>query len=560
MQLLQNFKELTVRPKNAQELRGLILKLAVQGKLTANWRVKNPNVEPASKLLKRIENEKKQLIADKKIKKDKSLPSINEDELIEEFPKSWMVERINNLAFLKAGGDVPKGRFSKEKTENYYVPIYANGEKNKGLYGYTDEPVITEPSITVSGRGTIGYTVLRNEPFFPIVRLIVITPFSNLTDISFLKLIIQSADFKNTGTSIPQLTVPMVKKKCIVPLPPLEEQKEIVRVVETLFKEVEQIEQLTLVRIGLKEDFVTSALNQLTTNNAKQAWAFLQDHFKSFFNETTNIKKLRETVLQLAVQGKLTADWRSCHPEQSEGSHHANQLLKRIQKEKAQLIKDKKIKKEKALPPITKDEIPYDLPEGWVWCRIRNVSYSIVPNRDKPKSFSGDITWLTTRNLKKQSNKIHAKDTDNKLTMAEVELYNARLLPSNSVIMSCVGQFGLSAILDKNYSCNQQLHCFVPLCNVEPYYLDILIKNGKEIYEDMSSATTIAYLNKTKCDSLPVSIPPLEEQKAIVQKVNALMGLCDVLEQEVQQSQKNSEQLMQSCLREVFEGEKEVII
>jgi type I restriction enzyme S subunit len=336
-----------------------------------------------------------------------------------------------------------------------------------------------------------------------------------------------------------------------IPLPPLEEQKEIVKVVETLFKEVEELEQLTIERIRLKEDFVTSALNQLTTNNANQEWAFLQEHFKSFFNETRNIKKLRETVLQLAVQGELTADWRVNNPNTKD----ASKLLKRIQEEKAQLVKDKKIKKEKVLPKITKDEIPYELPAGWVWCRIRDISYSIVPNRDKPKSFSGDITWLTTRNLEKQSNKIHAKGTDNKLTMAEVALYNARLLPSNSVIMSCVGQFGLSAILDKNYSCNQQLHCFVPLCNVNPYYLDYLVKNGKAIYEDMSSATTIAYLNKTKCDSLPISIPPIEEQKAIVQKVNALMALCDSLEQEVQQSQEHSAQLMQSCLREVFEGE-----
>src|SRR5690606_16749803 len=142
-----------------------------------------------------------------------------------------------------------------------------------------------------------------------------------------------------------------------IPIPPLEEQKAIVEVVETLFKEVEQLEHLTVERITLKEDFVTSALNQLTINNAKQEWEFLQAHFKSFFNETPNIKKLRETVLQLAVQGKLTADWRVTNPD----TEDASILLKRIQKEKAQLIKNKKIKKEKSLPPITKDEIPYEM-------------------------------------------------------------------------------------------------------------------------------------------------------------------------------------------------------
>ena len=192
------------------------------------------------------------------------------------------------------------------------------------------------------------------------------------------------------------------------------------------------------------------------------------------------------------------------------------------------------------------------MPEGWVWCRIGQVSYSIVPNRDKPKSFSGEIIWLTTRNLKYESNKIHPKAGDNKLSRAEVKDYNARLLPANSVIMSCIGQFGLSAILEKEYSCNQQLHCFVPLESVSPYYLDSIIKNGKKTYENMSSATTIAYLNKTKCESLPVALPPEEEQKAIVEKVNALMELCDNLEKEIEQNTEQLSDLMRSCLREVF--------
>jgi type I restriction enzyme S subunit len=564
MKLLKHFKELTVNPKNTKELKGLILQLAIQGKLTANWREQNKDIEAASELFKEIQKEKEQLIEAKKIKKEKEFTKIKKDEIPYKIPVKWSWYKLAELSAINGGFAFKSSNYIDEGARVIRISDFdENGFKNHKIvrHGYSDALdayVLEDKNILIAMTGgTVGKSLFVDKvPEVMVVnqRVATIKIFKPIYE-AYINCVIPTKLIQDVIEEAKNSTNDNISMSDIkgfnIPLPPLEEQKEIVKVVETLFKEVEELEQLTIERIRLKEDFVTSALNQLTTNNANQEWAFLQEHFKSFFNETRNIKKLRETVLQLAVQGELTADWRVNNPNTKD----ASKLLKRIQEEKAQLVKDKKIKKEKVLPKITKDEIPYELPAGWVWCRIRDISYSIVPNRDKPKSFSGDITWLTTRNLEKQSNKIHAKGTDNKLTMAEVELYNARLLPSNSVIMSCVGQFGLSAILDKNYSCNQQLHCFVPLCNVNPYYLDYLVKNGKAIYEDMSSATTIAYLNKTKCDSLPISIPPIEEQKAIVQKVNALMALCDSLEQEVQQSQEHSAQLMQSCLREVFEGE-----
>ena len=129
-----------------------------------------------------------------------------------------------------------------------------------------------------------------------------------------------------------------------IPIPPLEEQKVIVEVVNALFKEVEALENLTKDLISLKEDFVTSALRRLTeTDNTKQEWNYLQQHFSSFFTEKKNIKSLRETILQLAVQGKLTAQWRADNPN----TEPASELLKRIEAEKQQLIAEKKIKAEK---------------------------------------------------------------------------------------------------------------------------------------------------------------------------------------------------------------------
>jgi len=138
-----------------------------------------------------------------------------------------------------AGGDVPKNSLSKYQTEQYQIPIYANGEKNKGLYGFTDIARVTKPSMTVSARGTIGYSEIRYEPFFPIVRLIVLTPNEEIVQLEYLKYVLKSIDFKNSGTSIPQLTVPMIKKyECKVPS--LETQKQIVAKLDQAFAEIEK--------------------------------------------------------------------------------------------------------------------------------------------------------------------------------------------------------------------------------------------------------------------------------------------------------------------------------
>ena len=152
----------------------------------------------------------------------------------------WSIKSLADICEkIFAGGDVPKERLSKYKTERYKVPIYANGEKNKGLYGYTDIARVTMPSITVSARGTIGYSEIRYKPFLPIVRLIVLTPNTAIVQLEYLKYVLAGMNFINSGSSIPQLTVPMIRGyQCEIP--PLEEQKRIVTILDRTFTEIEK--------------------------------------------------------------------------------------------------------------------------------------------------------------------------------------------------------------------------------------------------------------------------------------------------------------------------------
>ena len=165
-----------------------------------------------------------------------------------------------------AGGDVPKDNWVKEPTSTHNIPIYSNGEANDGLYGYTDYFRVKEPSVTVSARGTIGYTVVRMEPFVPVVRLITLVPKTEVIDLKYLCYAIQNYKFDGTGTSIPQLTVPMLKQYTFK-LVDLAEQKRIVQVIDKIADLIknrkQQLQKLDeLVKARFVEMFGNPILNE----------------------------------------------------------------------------------------------------------------------------------------------------------------------------------------------------------------------------------------------------------------------------------------------------------
>ena len=152
-------------------------------------------------------------------------------EMIKELcPDGVEYRKLGEVCNLVAGGDVPKNRFSEHITDEYSVPVYSNGVEEKSLYGYTDIPAITEPCVTISARGTIGYAALRIKPFFPIIRLICVIPDESI-NVRFLFHVLEMSTFRSPQTGIPQLTIPMVKKH-LVPVPPLPIQNEIVKLLD----------------------------------------------------------------------------------------------------------------------------------------------------------------------------------------------------------------------------------------------------------------------------------------------------------------------------------------
>ena len=154
------------------------------------------------------------------------------------------------------------------------------------------------------------------------------------------------------------------------------------------------------------------------------------------------------------------------------------------------------------------------VPESWEVVEVGQICRSIVPGRNKPKIFDGDIPWLTTPDIKRLDY-IESDVAGFRVSPAELKSSGGHLIPANSVIMSCVGEFGISAVTRVEIVINQQLHAFVCSADLEPVFLCNQIRYRKPYMESIAAVTTIPYLNKSKCESIPIALPNREEQNDI---------------------------------------------
>lgn len=203
-------------------------------------------------------------------------------------PDGWQIKTIGEVCEkISAGGDRPDD-CTPEKTEENQIPIFANGVKNNGLYGYTKTPIITKPALTVSARGTIGFACIRYEPFFPIVRLICAIPNDKILVLEFLYYALQYVIPQGEGSSIPQLTIPNFKQ-IKIPLPPLEEQKRIASGISKIDAYLEN----TIKLIEEKERFKKGISKKLLT--CKEGENVPEMRFKEF-NDKWKEEKILEFV------------------------------------------------------------------------------------------------------------------------------------------------------------------------------------------------------------------------------------------------------------------------
>lgn len=268
-------------------------------------------------------------------------------------------------------------------------------------------------------------------------------------------------------------------------------------------------------------------------------------------NQLDLLKKLRQQILQDAVQGKLVPQDLSDEP--------ASVLLEQIKAEKEKLVREKKIKKEKPLPPIKPEEIPFEIPENWVWCRLGEAA-TISGGFTLGRSFKGElntIPYLRVANVQRGYIDIsHLKYL--KLPQNEIVKY---LLNINDILVNEGGDFdkvGRCAVWNGQIAeCIHQNHLFRISSNfLNPIWLQHVINSdtSREYFLGAyKKSTNLASINRTKLTLLPIPIPPILEQNRMVISTNKILKVCDELEQTIQQNQKYTKELLQVALKEALE-------
>ena len=254
--------------------------------------------------------------------------------------------------------------------------------------------------------------------------------------------------------------------------------------------------------------------------NKMEPEEFLEE-LSTFAQSEGGVQKLRDLILQLAVQGKLVPQDPSDEP--------ANVLLERIAAEKARLVAEKKIPKPKVLPPIEADEVPFAVPEGWFWTRLGAVGKTqtgATPKKALLSASGPKVPFVRPNDIRP-----NGVDTSREEVPRSAAEATGRLVQADAVLMGCIGTIGKAGICRTEATFNQQINA-IEAIDVDPGYIALSVRAPffQSACWGSASATTIAILNKGKWENLPIPIPPLAEQHRIVAKVDALMALCDDLE------------------------------
>lgn len=491
-----------------QELRNSVLQLAIQGKLVEQ-RIEEGT---ADELYAQIRTEKQTLIETGKIKKRKSLPEIKEDELPFEIPKSWKWTRLDDLVIKEIKRGKSPTYASKSGTLVFAQKCNTKmGGINLNLAQYLDESKLddypesefmrdSDIIINCTGEGTLGrvgiFRAADNPNSVPIVsdsHVTIIRTRSDLARYVFYGLKYYQPYMEKQGSGSTKQTElsASVIKSLLFPLPPLAEQQRIVAMIEELMPLVEEY--------GKEE-------RRLTSLNAE-------------FPD-----KLRKSILQQAIQGKLT--------ERDSDDEPVSELLKQIRTEIEELVKAKKIKKPKKLPEISEDEIPFDIPEEWKWVRLGDITLGVADGPHfSPPYYDEGIPFISTRNV--AGGKLDFSTA--KFISPELhEELSKRCKPKKwDVLYTKGGTTGIAAVNDSDVEFNVWVHVAVLSMGsyVNPYYLAIAL-NSPHCYalsQEYTHGTSNRDLGLTRMVKITLPLPPFAEQQRIVDRVNDLLAMCDEL-------------------------------
>ena len=488
-----------------QELKSSILQLAVQGRLVEQ----RPEEGTAEELYHQIQIEKQKLIKEGKIKKGKTLPEITEEEMPFDIPDTWKWVRLASFCVDMFSGKSPK--YSKENTEFRIVGQAANQQDgldysqlkytNQVFWSTVDDRQFLRKNdvlLNTLGNGTLGRSGFVEELPFPLLtdgHLFVLRTLNRVcSKYLYFYLQLKRREIEKTANGSTNQTFLSLThtSKWMIPIPPLAEQKRIVAKIEELLPLIERYEQ---------------------------AWSKLEAFNKRFPDD------MQKSVLQLAIQGKLVEQ----RPEEGIGE----ELYRQIQAEKQRLIKEGKIKKEKPLPEISEDEIPFDIPESWRWVRLGNVvkrnpknnledslDVSFIPMNCVSDGYRNKHTFETRKWGQIKKGFTHFANGDIGVAKITPCFQNRKSVIFRDLINGVgAGTTELSVVRIFNETIYDKYLLWF-------FKSDYFISNGVKSFSGTAGQQRIDKNYMTNC---LFPLPPLAEQKRIVQKLEEILPLCERL-------------------------------
>ena len=479
-----------------QELKNSILKRAIEGKLVEQRKEEGTGAE----LFEKIQKEKKKLVEEGKIKKQKSLPKITEDEIPFDIPKTWKWVRLGDVGEWAAGSTPLRTNLEFYGGE---IPWLKTGDLNDGFITevpeYITDLALSRTSLKLNPVGsvliamygaTIGKLGILKKPMTTNQACCACQPLDGIYNLylfyflmSSRRRLIKMAE----GGAQPNIS----RTKIIglsMPLPPLAEQKRIVDKIEELMPLVDEYEK---------------------------NWQKLEELNKKFPED------MKKSLLKEAIKGKLV--------EQRKEEGTGAELFEKIQKEKKKLVEEGRIKKQKALPQITEEEIPFDIPENWKWTRLNECIDVRDGTHDTPKYIAKGYPLVTSKNLK------HGKiDFSNcKFISKEdhIKISKRSKVDVNDILFAMIGSIGNPVkVRDDNEFSIKNMALFKPIKNnFNMDYLFWFLYISQDNMKKIADGAVQSFVSLKFLREYLIPLPPLAEQKRIVEKLDEMLAYCDEL-------------------------------
>ena len=473
-----------------EQLKASILQYAIQGKLVEQ----RAEEGTAEELYQQIQAEKQRLIQEKKIKKEKPLAEISEDEIPFDIPESWKWARLSSVIELQSGQDMTPDKYNADHVGIPYITgasNITNGDVLINRWTECGKAFAYKGDILFTCKGTVGTMAVLQEPKVHIARQIMaIHPIGSIS-VYYIQIVLDTlvSSLKAAAKSI----IPGIAREDIltslISLPPLAEQMRIVAKIEKL---------LPLV------DRYAASYRKLEQFNVK----FPED--------------MKKSILQYAIQGKLVEQ----RPEEGTGE----ELHQQIQAEKQRLIAEKKIKKEKSLAEITEDEIPFDIPESWKWVRLSDIIDVRDGTHDSPKYVPMGIPLVTSKNL---SNGTIDYGNVKYITQEDADKINARsMVDDDDILFAMIGSLGNPVLVKKDREfCIKNMALFKKFADtdISMQYMYWFFFYAQYKLKKEASGGVQSFISLSRFREYLVPLPPYEEQIRIANRIEQILPLCERL-------------------------------